>query len=143
MRALTQCWFTRSHTPEGRRWHKDEDGSWTGHCRHCGRHIVTWDRKRWFPADGFNVTRLIEAAGGRYLILHDINDDFIIARHSVGHFDDPAALEAFKQELREKHGIGQPGSSVELVDTGGSARHAPPPGMVKRRSGIGGLSTQY
>ena len=118
MRALTQCWFTRAHVPESRRRHKEEDGSRTSHCAHCGRAILTWDNQRWFLADGFNVTRLVETAGGRHLFLFDRADDMVIARFPVSHIAEPDALEAYKQELREKHGVDQPGSDLELLDTG-------------------------
>lgn len=120
MKALTQCWFTRVHMPEGRP-HKEDDGSHTSYCRHCERAIVTWDRQRWFLADGFNVTMLAETVSGRILVLLDRAEEAIIGRWSVQHIEDPAELEAFKQAIIERHGVNEPGSSLELYDSGNAA----------------------
>ncbi|HEY6870013.1 MAG TPA: hypothetical protein VI199_09695 [Novosphingobium sp.] len=117
MKALTQCWFTRVHIPESRP-QKEADGSHSSWCRHCERAIVTWDRQRWFLADGFNVTRLAEEVSGRFLMLLDRGEEAILGRWSVQHIEDPAELEAFKQDLIAQHGIGQPGVSLELYDSG-------------------------
>lgn len=117
MKALTQCWFTRVHLPEARP-HKDDDGSHSSHCRHCERPIVSWDRQRWFLADGFNVTRLAETVSGRFLVLLDTGEEAIIGRWSVQHLEDPAELDAFKQAICEQHGVGQPGAALELYDSG-------------------------
>ena len=117
MKALTQCWFTRVHMPEARP-HKDDDGSLNSYCRHCERPIVSWDRQRWFLADGFNVTRLAETVSGRFLVLLDSLEESIVGRWSVQHIEDPAEIEAFKQALIEQHGIGQPGTTLELYDSG-------------------------
>ena len=117
MKALTQCWFTRMHMPEGRA-HKEDDGSHTSWCRHCERPIVSWDKARWFLADGFNVTHLAETVGGRFLFVLDVAEEAMIARYPVKDLPDEAAIEAFKAELRERHGIGQPGSALELHDSG-------------------------
>jgi len=136
MKALTQCWFTRMHVPEGRA-HKEEDGSHTSWCRHCERPIVSWDKARWFLADGFNVTHLAETVGGRFLFVLDTLDEAVIARYPVHDLPDEAAIAAFTAELRERHGIGQPGSALELHDSGATpatkrkalakqARRAPP-----------------
>ena len=127
MRALTQCWFTRAHQPQGRG-HKEADGSQTGWCRHCERPIVSWDKRRWFLAEGFNVTRLAETVSGRFVFLLDTAEELVIARYPVGHLSDPAELETFKAELCTRHGVGQPGSSVELHDSGAPGRR-PPPGI--------------
>lgn len=117
MKALTQCWFTRMHVPEGRA-HKADDGSHTAWCRHCERPILSWDKARWFLADGFNVTHLAETVGGRFLFVLDAQEEAVIARYPIEHLADDAALEAYVAELRERHGIGQPGSPLELHDSG-------------------------
>lgn len=119
MKALTQCWFTRMHMPEARA-HKEDDGSHTSWCRHCERPIVSWDKARWFLADGFNVTHLAETVGGRFLFVLDTLEEAVIARHPVEPGVDEVALEALKAELREKFAIGQPGSTLELHDSGAS-----------------------
>lgn len=117
MRALTQCWFTRVHLPE-KRPRKEDDGSHSSYCRHCERAIVSWDRQRWFLADGFNITRLAETVSGRFVVLLDTVDETIIGRWPVQHIEDPADLEAFKATLIEQHGVGQPGATLELYDSG-------------------------
>lgn len=117
MKALTQCWFTRMHVPSGRA-RKEQDGSATGDCRHCGRAIVSWDRERWFLAHGFNVTHLAETVGGRFLFVLDTLEEAVIARYPVQDIASEAELDAFRQELRERHGIDQPGSGLELLDSG-------------------------
>ena len=136
MKALTQCWFTRMHIPEGRA-HKEKDGSHTSWCRHCERPIVSWDKARWFLADGFNVTHLAESVGGRFLFVLDTLEEAVIARYPVADLPDEAAIDALKAELRDRHGIGQPGATLELHDSGATpaakrkavaarARRAPP-----------------
>ncbi|MBC2653695.1 hypothetical protein H7F50_17870 [Novosphingobium flavum] len=117
MKALTQCWFTRVHIPESRA-HKEPDGTLTSYCRHCDRPIMSWDRHRWFLADGFNVTQLAETVSGRFLVLLDSVEETIIGRWSVQHIEDAAELEAFKRTLCEQHGVGQPGATLELYDSG-------------------------
>lgn len=119
MKALTQCWFTRMHLPVGRPY-KEEDGSHSSTCRHCERAIVSWDRDRWFLADGFNVTRLAETVGGRFLFVVDSLEAAVIARYPVQHLADEAEIDALKQQLRERHGIDAPGSGLELHDSGAS-----------------------
>lgn len=119
MKALTQCWFTRMHIPESRA-QREDDGSHTSWCRHCERPIVSWDKARWFLADGFNVTHLAETVGGRFLFVLDSAEEAVIARYPVQHIADDAGLEAYRQELRARHGIDQPGSGLELHDSGAS-----------------------
>ncbi|MDE2619637.1 MAG: hypothetical protein KGL54_05690 [Sphingomonadales bacterium] len=117
MKALTQCWFTRVHIPEARP-HKETDGTLSSYCRHCERPIMSWDRHRWFLADGFNVTQLAETVSGRFLVLLDSVEETILGRWPVQHITDPAELDAFKQAIRDQHGVGQPGATLELYDSG-------------------------
>ncbi|MBC2664376.1 hypothetical protein H7F51_02465 [Novosphingobium flavum] len=121
MKALTQCWFTRMHVLAGRA-HREEDGSHTGYCRHCERAIVSWDRSRWFLADGFNVTHLAETVGGRFLFVLDSFEEAVIARYPVPEGADAAALEALRKDLAERHSIDRPGSGLELHDSGAPVR---------------------
>jgi hypothetical protein len=115
MPALTQCWFTRVHVPVSRK-HKEEDGSFVSHCRYCDKSIVSWGKGRWYLADGFNVSRLRDTTGGRYLSVIDVLDEFIVARYRVDHLDTPA-LRAFKDQLRGTHGLDEPGCTLELRDS--------------------------
>lgn len=116
MLALTQCWFTRAHQPGGRK-HREKDGSITGECRHCHRRIVSWGRNRWFLADGFNVTRLAETTGTRFLYLIDTADDFVLARFPIAATMDEAAVAAMRADLAEEYLAGQAGEGLELRDS--------------------------
>lgn len=116
MLALTQCWFTRTHLPDSKK-HKEDDDSWTSHCRYCGRKIVSWHKGSWSLADGFNVSRLAETTGKRFLYLVDVTDDFVVARFSLGHLEGEEAIEAYKQQLRQEHQVDEPGSGLELRDS--------------------------
>lgn len=120
MPALTQCWFTRAHIPAGRK-HKEADGCYHAHCRYCGKSITSWAKGQWYLADGFNIGRLRDSTGGHFLYVIDVIDEFIVARYPVQEIEDPAALRAFKEELRKQHGIGQPGCTLELRDSGSEA----------------------
>lgn len=121
MPALTQCWFTRTHLPTGRK-HKEEDGSVTSECRYCHKPITSWNKGAWYPADGFNVSRLRESTGARFLYVIDVLDDLVIARYPVGHLEDDSALRAYKDELRETHDIDRIGSTLQLRDSHEGAR---------------------
>ncbi len=116
MLALTQCWFTRVHVPEGRR-HAEDDGSHTSHCRHCGKRIVNWNKDRWHLADGFNVSHLAETTAFRFLYIVDISDDMVIARFPLTHLPDEAAIKAYAVELKLAHLVDEPGSGLALRDS--------------------------
>lgn len=116
MLALTQCWFTRLHQPGGRKY-RENDGSITGECRHCQRRIVSWGRNRWFLADGFNVTRLAETTGTRFLYLIDTADDFVLARFPVSPTMNETGIAAMRADLAEAYLAGQAGEGLELRDS--------------------------
>lgn len=117
MLALTQCWFTRTHVPEGRG-HRESDDSHTSHCRHCGRPIVRRKGQgSWRLSDGIDLEELAEATAHRYLYLLDVTDDFIIARFPVQHLQGEEEIDAYKSELREQHGTDLPGSPLVLKDS--------------------------
>jgi hypothetical protein len=121
MPALTQCWFTRTHVPVSRK-HKEADGSRSSECRYCGKPIASWGKGRWYPADGFNVSRLRDTTGGRFLYVIDVIDDLVIARYPIDQLESAAALRAFKEDLRATHGLDQPGCTLELRDSKDEAR---------------------
>lgn len=114
--ALTQCWYTRLHVPERKKFRED-DGSWSSSCRHCQREIRSWSKDRWYLADGFNVTRLAEETGTRFLYVFDAADDFILHRFPVSHLPDEAAIDAYKAGLAQEYGLDQPGCDLELRDS--------------------------
>ena len=114
--ALSQCWFTREHQPNAVRFHED-DGSTFSICRHCGRRIVTWGKHRWSIADGLDISRLAETTTGRFLTVLDKADELVVRRFTVDHLPDEAAIELFKDELRERYGMDEPGSDLTLIDS--------------------------
>jgi hypothetical protein len=120
MPALTQCWYTRTHVPTGRK-HKESDGSYSAECRYCHKPITSWNKGAWYPADGFNVSRLRDSTSGQVLYVVDVVDEFIIARYPVDHLKGVAALRAYKLELRAAHGIDEFGSTLRLIDSKESA----------------------
>lgn len=129
--ALTQCWYTREHRPTALRYHED-DGSTFSICRHCGRRIVTWGKHRWSIADGLDISRLAEKVVGRFLTVLDKADELVVRRFTVDHLPDELAIEVFKDELRERYGMDEPGSDLTLVDSAElkpvrRARKASPP----------------
>lgn len=128
MKALTQCWFTRIHQPMGRA-AKDDDGTQSSRCRHCERAIVSWDRARWFLADGFNVTHLAETVGGRFLFVLDRAEEVVIASYPVHQLAGETDIEALRQDLITRHGIAEHGSGLELHDSGSPRRK---PGRIRR-----------
>ncbi|KAJ8136368.1 hypothetical protein OY671_010419, partial [Metschnikowia pulcherrima] len=65
----------------------------------------------------WNVTRSAESAA-RFITVSDREDDYIVARYPVAHSPDEAAVDAFKSQLREEHGMNEPGSSSVSVDSG-------------------------
>lgn len=116
MPALTQCWFTRTHVPAGRK-HKGADGSYSGECRYCHKPITSWNKGTWYLADGFNVSRLRDSTGGRYLYVIDVADDMILARYPVDHIQTAAELRAYKEELGKAHELDRIGSTLQLRDS--------------------------
>jgi hypothetical protein len=116
MPALTQCWYTRTHVPAGRR-HKEADGSVTSECRYCHKTITSWAKGAWSLADGFNVSKLRDSTGGRFLYVIDVIDEIIVARYPVDAAIGVAELRALKDELRIKHDLERPGCTLQLRDS--------------------------
>lgn len=116
MTALTQCWYTRTHVPAGRK-HKEPDGSYSATCRYCHKPITSWNKGAWYPADGFNISKLRDSTSGRCLYVVDVADEFIVARYPIDHLKGAAAIRDYKLELRAAHGIDEIGSTLRLIDT--------------------------
>lgn len=121
MPGLSQCWYTRTHLPAGRK-HREPDGSFSASCKYCHKPITSWNKGAWYPADGFNISRLRESTGGRTLYVIDVADELIIARYPIDHLKGPAAIRDYKLQLREVHGVDLLGSSLRLIDSKDSAR---------------------
>ncbi len=116
MPALTQCWYTRTHVPAGRK-HKEADGSHSAECRHCHKAITSWNNGAWYPADGFNISRLRESTGGRLIYVVDVADEFIVARYPIDQLDSEAAVRDFKRELHITHRLDDLGSTLRIFDS--------------------------
>ena len=119
MLALTQCWYTRNHLPE-RRTHREEDNSFSSHCRYCGRPISSRNKQSWHLADGFDLTQFKDLKGPRHLYLLDVSDDFVLRRFLISHLDCEEAVEEFKEKLREEYNADAPGSTIMLLDSASS-----------------------
>lgn len=121
MPALAQCWYTRTHVPAGRK-HRESDGSLSAECRYCQKAITSWNKGAWYPADGFNVSKLRDATSGRCLYVVDFADEFIVARYPIDHLKTAAQVRDFKLELRAVHGLDEFGVTLEIIDTKESAK---------------------
>ncbi|HEX8055498.1 MAG TPA: hypothetical protein VF481_02450 [Novosphingobium sp.] len=121
MPALTQCWYTRTHVPVGRK-HREPDGSYTAECRHCHKQITSWNKGAWYPADGFNISRLRDSTSGRLLYVIDYADEIIVAKYPIDHIKGANALRDYKLEVRAAHGIDELGSTLRLIDSKDAAR---------------------
>jgi hypothetical protein len=117
MPTLTQCWYTRTHVPSGRR-HKEADGSFTGECRYCHKAITSWGKSDWYLAEGFNVSRLRDSTGGNFLYVIDVVDELVIARYPTDHIKTAAELRAYREELSKTHGLDEPGCTLQIRDSG-------------------------
>lgn len=117
MPALKPCWFSRIHRPSGRSCSHGQDGAHVSTCRHCGKRIISWTRKQWQLADGFNITRLIETTGTRFLYLVDHLDDMVLARFPVTHLESEDDIKAYALELKEAHHVDDAGSCLMLLDS--------------------------
>ncbi|MBW8752767.1 MAG: hypothetical protein JF595_01230 [Sphingomonadales bacterium] len=121
MPALTQCWYTRIHVPVGRK-QRESDGSYTARCRHCHKPITSWNKGAWYPADGFNISRLRDSTSGRLLYVIDVVDELIVAKYPIDHIKGVNALRDFKLEIRAAHGVDELGSTLRLIDSKEAAR---------------------
>lgn len=121
MPGLAQCWYTRVHVPEGRK-HKEADGSHSAACRYCHKPISSWNKGAWYLADGFNVSHLRESTGGRFLYVIDVIDELVVARYPIDHLSRAAEIRAYKDELRQTHGMDAFGCTLQLRDSQEGAR---------------------
>lgn len=116
MLALTPCWYTRQHVADGHR-HREADGGWSSHCRHCHRPIKRHGKGEWKLAEGFDASELGAGHAARYLYLFDPADDFIVARFALTDYPDEAAIDAYKLELRARYALDAAGNIFELRDS--------------------------
>ncbi|EGD57639.1 hypothetical protein Y88_2964 [Novosphingobium nitrogenifigens DSM 19370] len=79
--------------------------------------MVTWDRRNWSLANGIDVSRLAEMAGGRVLTLIDTLSDYVVRRFTVAHLASEEEVEAYKLDLRAQYRVDEPDSALELRDS--------------------------
>ena len=113
MLALAQCWFNREHTPaySARR---GGDGIYRCVCRHCKRSIMSWDKRMWHLADGFNLHEACQDLDTSFLYLVDNRSDSVVARFPIDHLANKAEIDAYSKQIREDRGVDEPGSFLEL-----------------------------
>ncbi len=110
--AITPCWYSREHTPEGRR-RRDEDGSLVCTCRYCRKQIRSRGGQGWSLADGLDLDALAASCMSSHFSVVDAFDGIVIARYPLPEGEDPDAVAALEASLREEHGI-VPGGDLEL-----------------------------
>jgi hypothetical protein len=112
--ALTQCWFTRRHSPDHRP-RERIDGAFYGQCHHCRRAIFSIDGNMWHIDGGFNVDTLADSANF-FLSVDEPGEDMTIARIPI----DPQASEedvsALIEQTCKDYGIGEEGTTLVLRD---------------------------
>ncbi|MDE2620584.1 MAG: GGDEF domain-containing protein [Sphingomonadales bacterium] len=116
MLALTQCWFTRTHVPAyaGR---KNAEGVFRSDCRHCDRPIISWDKKGWHLAEGFNLLSVYQGMEKPFLYLIDTRNDFVVARFPIDHLETEPEVEAYMEQIKADNGVNDPDSSLALRDS--------------------------
>jgi len=116
MLALTHCWYTRTHVPEkpGR---KGPEGVFRSDCRYCDRPIISWDKKAWHLAEGFNLLSVYQRLGKPFLYLIDTRNDLVVARFPVDHLETEPEVEALVEQIKAAHNLGDPENGLELRDS--------------------------
>lgn len=116
MLALTQCWFTRTHVPAypGR---KGAEGVFRSECRHCERPIISWDKKAWHLAEGFNLLSVYQGMDKPFLYLIDTRNDFVVARFPIDHLETEPEVEALAEQIKADNNVGDPDSALALRDS--------------------------
>lgn len=137
MLALTQCWFTRTHVPEGNG-KRDGTGIWRSDCRHCDRPIISWDKKAWHLAEGFNLLNVYQGIEKPFLYLIDTRNDFVVARFPIDHLTTEDAVEAFADQIKADNAVDDPESALALRDS--RKRKFP---RARREAGPGGASEAH
>lgn len=116
MLALTQCWYTRIHVPAyaGR---KGAEGVFRSECRHCDRPIISWDKKAWHVAEGFNLLSVYQGMEKPFLYLIDTRNDFVVARFPIDHLETEPEVEALAERIKAENNVGDPENALALRDS--------------------------
>ncbi len=119
--TLTQCWYSRTHVPAGRKelW---SDGYHHSLCRHCERPIKSSGKKSWVLADGIDLDDLADRAVTRFICVTSDADGMIVARHLIPKdWDDAAVQVRFEQVLADCKEQ-DPGGALSVRLIGGHPR---------------------
>lgn len=116
MLALTQCWYTRTHVP-GYPGRKGSEGVFRSDCRHCDRPIISWDKKAWHLAEGFNLLSVYQGMDKPFLYLIDTRNDFVVARFPIDHLETEPEVEALAEKIKADNNVGQPENALALRDS--------------------------
>jgi hypothetical protein len=69
----------------------------------------------------FNISRLRDSTCGNFLYVIDVDDELVIARYPTDHIKTAAELRAYREELYKAHGLGEPGCTLQIRDSGDTA----------------------
>lgn len=116
MLALTQCWFTRTHPPAYPP-RKGAEGVYRSECRYCDRPIISWDKKAWHLAEGFNLLSVYQGMDKPFLYLIDTRNDFVVARFPIDHLETEPEVEALAETIKAENNVGDPENALALRDS--------------------------
>ena len=116
MLTLTQCWFTRKHTPSEPVPRSAKD-VYHSHCKSCDRPIISWDRSVWHLAEGFNLLQVYRGLSTSFLYLVDTRVDVVVARFIIDHLKTEQEISAYARQICADNGVDDPDSVLELRDS--------------------------
>ena len=116
MLALTQCWYTRTHVPASSS-RKGSEGVFRSECQHCDRPIISWDKKAWHLAEGFNLLSVYQGMEKPFLYLIDTRNDFVVARFPIDHLETEPEVEALIEQIKAENNVGDPDNDLALRDS--------------------------
>lgn len=111
--TLAPCWYTRRHSPSGRRT-RDAQGASVCTCRHCGRRIRSRARGRWELADGLDLDALQERSRTGHFCVVDTLDGMVIARYPIEMDADEAWIRAKMEEISNEYGVGASDGELQI-----------------------------
>lgn len=119
--TLTQCWYSRTHVPAGRK-ERGEGDTLMSTCRYCERPIRSHGGKSWVLADAVDLDELGSRSRIRYICVTNVADGMIVARYVIPPDADEACTKAQLEAFSESHGANEPGSGLVVQLKGGPQR---------------------
>jgi hypothetical protein len=116
--TLTQCWYSRTHVPMGRK-ERGEGDILTSTCRYCERPLRSHGGKSWVLADAVDLDELGARSLIRYICVTNFADGMIVARYVIDPDADEAITNAQLEAISESHGAKVPGSGLDVQLKGG------------------------